>query len=61
MLLAGSDNYDGNNFFTTLPNGVRAATPLLLALAVVELSDVVRQPAGSGQDATQDCSDGGKA
>ncbi len=34
-----SDSYDGDNFFT-VSNGVRMATPLLLALAVVELSDV---------------------
>ena len=34
-----SDLYDGDNFFT-VRNGVRVATPLLLALAVVELSDV---------------------
>lgn len=34
-----SESYDGNNFFT-VKNGVRVATPLLLALAVVELSDV---------------------
>ncbi|KAK9838172.1 hypothetical protein WJX81_006466 [Elliptochloris bilobata] len=35
-----SDQYDGNRFFT-LENGVRKATPLLLVLAVVEISDVV--------------------
>ncbi|KAK9794361.1 hypothetical protein WJX73_004953 [Symbiochloris irregularis] len=35
-----SDSYDGNNFFTER-DGVRMATPLLLALAVVEISDVV--------------------
>lgn len=34
-----SELYDGENFFT-VRNGVRMATPLLLALAVVELSDV---------------------
>ncbi|CAD7701740.1 unnamed protein product [Ostreobium quekettii] len=39
-VLRVSDAYDGENFFT-LENGVRVATPLLLALAVVELSDVV--------------------
>lgn len=31
----------GDNFFTTLADGTRVATPLLLTLAVVELSDVV--------------------
>eukprot|EP00210_Caulerpa_lentillifera_P001161 g1117.t1 len=35
-----SDSYDGNRFFT-VENGVKMATPLLLTLAVVELSDVV--------------------
>lgn len=35
-----STEYDGDKFFT-VENGVRTATPLLLALAVVELSDVV--------------------
>ena len=36
-----SDSYDKDNFFTTLADGTRAATPLLLVLMVVELSDVV--------------------
>ena len=35
-----SDQYEGNRFFT-LEDGVRKATPLLLVLAVVEISDVV--------------------
>ena len=35
-----SDNYKGDKFFT-IENGKRVATPLLLVLAVVELSDVV--------------------
>lgn len=35
-----SDTYDGDKFFT-IQNGVRVATPLLLVLLVVELSDVV--------------------
>lgn len=35
-----TDTYDGDKFFTT-KDGVRVATPLLLTLAVVELSDVV--------------------
>mmetsp|Transcript_1575 Transcript_1575/g.4560 ORF Transcript_1575/g.4560 Transcript_1575/m.4560 type:complete len:381 (-) Transcript_1575:333-1475(-) len=39
-LIKVSDHYDGNKFFTT-ENGVRIATPLLLVLAIVELSDVV--------------------
>ena len=34
------DRYDGSNFFT-MQDGVRVATPLLLVLAVIELSDVV--------------------
>lgn len=35
-----SEDYDGDNFFT-VQNGVKMATPLLLVLAVVEISDVV--------------------
>eukprot|EP01024_Parvocaulis_polyphysoides_P031084 TRINITY_DN28174_c0_g2_i8.p1 TRINITY_DN28174_c0_g2~~TRINITY_DN28174_c0_g2_i8.p1 ORF type:complete len:361 (-),score=49.41 TRINITY_DN28174_c0_g2_i8:276-1358(-) len=35
-----SDTYDGDKFFT-LQNGIRVATPLVLALAVIELSDVL--------------------
>ena len=35
-----SDNYDGSKFFTR-ENGVLTATPLLLVLAVIELSDVL--------------------
>lgn len=36
-----SDSYDGTNFWVTMPNGQKSATPLLLALAVIEISDVV--------------------
>jgi len=36
-----TSTYDGDRFFTTLSDGTRAATPLLLTLAVIELSDVV--------------------
>jgi TerC family integral membrane protein len=36
-----SDHYDGDKFWTTAEDGARLATPLLLALAVVELSDVI--------------------
>lgn len=35
-----SDDYDGANFFT-LENGVKVATPLLLVVTIIELSDVV--------------------
>ena len=35
-----SDDYDGDKFFT-VKNGVKVATPLLLVLATVELSDLV--------------------
>uniref|UniRef100_A0A7S0WEG9 Uncharacterized protein n=1 Tax=Pyramimonas obovata TaxID=1411642 RepID=A0A7S0WEG9_9CHLO len=35
-----SDNYDGEKFFTMV-DGARKATPLLLVVAVIELSDVV--------------------
>ena len=34
-----SETYDGDNFFV-VKEGVRMATPLLLALAVIEISDV---------------------
>jgi TerC family integral membrane protein len=41
-LLPVGDAYDGERFFTTdAATGVRVATPLLLTLAVVELSDVL--------------------
>ncbi len=36
-----SDEYDGDKFFTTLENGSKVATPLLLVLLVIELSDVI--------------------
>lgn len=36
-----SPAYDGDKFFTVLADGSRVATPLLLVLAVVELSDVI--------------------
>lgn len=39
-LIPVSETYDGASFFT-MQNGKRIATPLLLVLAVVELSDVV--------------------
>ena len=39
-LLPVSKDYDGENFFTT-ENGAKIATPLLLCLCVIELSDVV--------------------
>ena len=39
-LLPVSKEYDGENFFTT-ENGAKIATPLLLCLCVIELSDVV--------------------
>jgi predicted tellurium resistance membrane protein TerC len=39
-LIPVSEAYDGDRFFTTAADNVRRATPLLLALAVVELSDV---------------------
>ncbi|PRW61230.1 Inner membrane alx [Chlorella sorokiniana] len=39
-LTSFTDSYDGDKFFT-VQNGVRVATPLLLVLLVVELSDVV--------------------
>ena len=35
-----TDEYDGDNFFTVV-DGVKKATPLLLVLAVIEISDVV--------------------
>lgn len=35
-----TDDYDGDRFFTFV-DGVKEATPLLLVLAVIEISDVV--------------------
>ncbi|CAI5480341.1 unnamed protein product [Closterium sp. Yama58-4] len=40
-LIPITDYYDGNKFYTTTAAGVQMATPLLLTLAVVELSDIV--------------------
>ncbi len=39
-LLPVTDRFDGNKFFT-IENGKKAATPMLLALIVVEISDVI--------------------
>ena len=36
-----SDEYDGDRFFTLAADGARIATPLLLVLTVIELSDLV--------------------
>jgi predicted tellurium resistance membrane protein TerC len=58
QFLTVSESYEGTRFFTE-QNGARIATPLLLVLAVVELSDVVfavdsipavrwRRPPGGG-------------
>lgn len=41
QLVDSTDEYDGENFFTTASDGVRKATPLLLALICLELSDLV--------------------
>ena len=38
--LTVTDEYDGDDFFTVV-EGVKEATPLLLVLAVIEISDVV--------------------
>ena len=38
-LIPVSDTYDGDKFFV-VKEGVKMATPLLLALAVIEISDV---------------------
>jgi tellurite resistance protein TerC len=35
-----SNNYDGDKFFT-VQNGVKMATPLLVALTIIELTDIV--------------------
>ncbi|CAM6012943.1 unnamed protein product [Sphagnum balticum] len=40
MFVPITSTYDGNNFFTKTPEGVRMATPLLLTLVVLELSDI---------------------
>ncbi len=36
-----SEELDGHNFFTTLKDGTRAATPLFAALVVIEFTDVI--------------------
>lgn len=36
-----STKFDGHNFFTTLPDGRKAVTPLFLALVFIENTDVV--------------------
>lgn len=36
-----TDTYDGDKFFTTVEAGVSRATPLLLVLLIIELSDVI--------------------
>lgn len=36
-----TDAYDGDKFFTVLADGTTAATPLLLVLLVIEISDVI--------------------
>lgn len=36
-----TEEYDGDKFFTVLEGNVKRATPLLLVLAVIEISDVV--------------------
>ena len=36
-----SERYDGNRFFTHLPSGGRAATPLFIVLLALESSDIV--------------------
>ncbi|KAJ9514657.1 hypothetical protein QJQ45_028365, partial [Haematococcus lacustris] len=40
-VIKSSDTYDGDRFWSVAANGSRVATPLLLTLAVIELSDVV--------------------
>lgn len=39
-IIESTDNYDGDNFFT-IEEGVRKATPLLICMIAVEISDVV--------------------
>ncbi|GJP46989.1 hypothetical protein CLOM_g6224 [Closterium sp. NIES-68] len=41
QLIPITDYYDSNKFYTTTAAGIQMATPLLLTLAVVELSDIV--------------------
>lgn len=41
QFIKSSDTYDGDRFWTKAANGATVATPLLLALAVVEISDVI--------------------
>lgn len=39
--IKSTDHYDGDRFWSVMADGSRSATPLLLTLAVIELSDVV--------------------
>ena len=39
-LIDSTDEYDGDRFFTIV-DGVKKATPLLICMAAVEISDVV--------------------
>ena len=41
LFLKTTDSFDGDKFFTTTKEGLKLATPLLLCLVCVELSDVV--------------------
>ena len=43
-VLPVSEHYDEGRFFTTGRNGRRLATPLLLVLIVIELTDLARPP-----------------
>lgn len=36
-----SDNYDGHNFFTRLPNGTKAATPFLMVIIALGTTDII--------------------
>lgn len=40
-LFTFTETYDGDKFFTTLSDGTKAATPLLLVLLIIEISDVI--------------------
>lgn len=40
-LINSTENYDGDRFFTTENDGIRKATPMLICMIAIEISDVV--------------------
>ena len=57
-LISSTDQFDGDRFFTTV-NGIKTATPMLLCMVAVEISDVIFAvdsiPAVFGVTEVRDC------